>query len=51
MTSADGKFSVDATFAGQIGGKVKLKRPDGKTIELDLALSDADREWLKNRGK
>ena len=51
-TSADGKFSVDASFAGQIGAKVKLKKPDGKTIELDAAaLSDADREWLANRGK
>ncbi|WP_254509899.1 SHD1 domain-containing protein [Anatilimnocola floriformis] len=51
-TSADGKFSVDATFAGQIGGKVKLKKLDGKTVELDAAnLSQADQDWLAKQSK
>lgn len=46
-TSADGKFTFEATFVGQTGGIVKLRKADGKVVELPAEkLSDADRAWI-----
>jgi len=51
-TSADGKFSTEAEFRGSIGGKVKLRKPDGVVLTVDeQVLSDDDRERIRNRAK
>ncbi len=49
-TSADGKFTTEAEFAGSMAGKVKLRKADGTTVTLEAdKLSEADREWIKKR--
>lgn len=46
--TVDGK-PMEATFAGRIGSKVKLKvGSDSRLVELD-SLSDEDREYIKSR--
>jgi hypothetical protein len=51
-TSADGKFSVEAEFLSYGNDKVKLKKADGKVIDLPKdKLSDDDQEWLRKRGR
>jgi uncharacterized cupin superfamily protein len=48
-TSADGKFSTEAEFQGLLAGKVKLRRVDGSTINIDdEKLSEADRKWIRS---
>jgi len=48
-TSADGRFSTDAEFQGLVAGKVKLRRVDGSTINIDEEnLSEADRKWIRS---
>lgn len=51
-STADGKFSVEASFLSITGGDVKLKRIDnGKEISIDPEkLCDADRAYLKAKG-
>ncbi len=47
--SADGKFSARARFIESAGGKVRLEKPDGKTIDVPLIqLSERDRTWVKD---
>ena len=49
-SDSSGKFSVKAEFAGLIGGKVKLLRPDGAAITVELEkLSKTDRDWIRSR--
>lgn len=49
-TSADGRFSVPASFGGMAGGHVKLKKADGTEITVPLdSLSESDREWIDLR--
>lgn len=51
-SSADGKFTTDAEFAGAIGDEVKLKKVDGTVVKLKRSqLSEADRAWLEERAK
>jgi len=51
-TSADGKFSTTAEFAGAIGDQVKLRKSDGTVVTLKREqLSDADRLWLYERAR
>jgi len=48
-TSADGRFSTDAEFQGLVAGKVKLRRVDGSTINIDEEkLSEVDRKWIRS---
>jgi hypothetical protein len=45
-----GKFSTEAQFVSSDGVKVKLKRRDGKTIEVPKeTLSEQDQVYLKSR--
>lgn len=51
-TDASGKFSVEAEFIGLAAGMVKLKKMDGKVIEVKLSvLSPEDQKWVKNLGR
>ncbi len=48
--SADGKFSVTASYVSATTTAVTLKRSSGKTIVVPLKkLSRADRDWVKER--
>ena len=47
-TDRTGKFSIEAEFVGLADGRVKLKRADGKAIELPInRLSEADRRYIE----
>jgi SLA1 homology domain 1, SHD1. len=47
-TSIDGKFSVEAEFVSEEGGKVKLRKTDGMVIEVESEkLSERDRDWIR----
>ncbi|MHB8972934.1 MAG: SHD1 domain-containing protein [Pirellulaceae bacterium] len=47
---ATGKFEVSAQLIGQADGVVKLKKADGKVIEVPASkLSPADQEYLQRR--
>ncbi len=47
-TSRDGKYSMEGEFLKLQGGKVHLRRKDGKEIEVPLSrLSAADRQWVR----
>jgi hypothetical protein len=47
-TSIDGKFSVEAEFVSEEGGKVKLRKTDGTVIEVESEkLSKKDRDWIR----
>ena len=50
-TSADGKFTVQAEFAGSDpSGEVTLKLADGKTVKVPFdKLSETDKEWIRGR--
>ncbi len=51
-TDATGKFKVNATFRGVIGGNVQLEREDGSKIGLPLEqLSNEDQQWIQNRNR
>lgn len=46
-STADGKFTVEAEFAGKAFDRVKLRKADGSEIWVDLGtLCEADREWV-----
>src|SRR4051794_15690381 len=46
-TDSTGKFKIEASYAGQDDTGVKLKKPDGKTIQLALdKLSPQDQQYL-----
>ena len=48
-TSAQGNFSIKATFVSTDQQKVRLKRTDGSVIEVELAkLSQRDRDYVRN---
>jgi hypothetical protein len=50
-SSMDGKFSVEAEFVSEEGGKVKLRKTDGKVIEVETEkLSKKDRDWIREHG-
>jgi hypothetical protein len=49
-TDSTGRFSVNAQFVGHVDGKVKLKREDGRVIEVDLArLTVKDQQYVKEK--
>ena len=49
-TSSDGRFRTEAELLGFADGKVRLKKSDGKVIEVPLeSLSAADRRFVKQR--
>ncbi len=52
-TTATGTYQVEAAFRGVVFGKVKLQRRDsGNIIEVPLdKLSEADQEWIRDRGR
>lgn len=46
-TSADGKFSIDASFLKNESGVISLRKANGDVIKVPLKqLSQADREWI-----
>lgn len=46
-TDSTGKFKIDASYAGQDAAGVKLKKTDGKTIQLALdKLSPQDQQYI-----
>ncbi|MBN2218545.1 MAG: hypothetical protein JW719_14310 [Pirellulales bacterium] len=46
-TSRDGKFTTQAEMVDYGQGKVRLRKPDGKEIDVPLKqLSDEDRHWV-----
>jgi hypothetical protein len=48
-TSKDGNFETKATFVGSADGKVTLRRPDGKTLEVAIDLfSELDRTYIQD---
>lgn len=48
-TSKDGNFETKATFVGSADGKVTLRRPDGKTLEVAIdQFSDIDRTYIQD---
>jgi SLA1 homology domain 1, SHD1 len=50
MWTASTGTKIEAKFGGMSFGKVKLIKRDGSSVQLPLDdLSDADREWIKNR--
>jgi hypothetical protein len=50
--SADGKYSVNAEFMSMTAGIVKLKRSDGKIVEVPIEnLSETDRQFLEDYRK
>jgi len=49
-TSAKGNYTIDATFAGYHSGKVRLRKEDGKIIEVKLEdLSARDRLYVERQ--
>ena len=51
-TDSTGKHKTEARFRGILNGMVRLEKVDGKDTTLPLErLSDADREWVENRGQ
>jgi len=49
---ASGKHTVRAEYAGLARGKVKLLKPDGTSISVELVkLSKADRDWIRAKSK
>ena len=50
-TTADGKYEVDAKFGSVAGGRMRLTKRDGSTIEVDLdLLCEDDRQWVRGKG-
>ena len=52
MTSADGKFTVDARIVAYAGGSAKLEKRDGKTVQVPIGKFDKDsqdviRAWIR----
>src|SRR4029078_6001137 len=46
-TDSTGKFKIDASYAGQDATGVKLKKTDGKTIQLALGkLTPQDQQYI-----
>ena len=46
-TSADGKFSIDASFVKKANGTISLKKTNGDVITVPLArLSETDRDFI-----
>ena len=46
-TDSTGAYRIKATYEGQEGSNVKLRREDGKRITLPISkLSDADQDYL-----
>jgi hypothetical protein len=51
-TDKAGNHTTEATFAGAIGNKIKLRKVDGKVITVLLEnLSDEDQKWIKDKQK
>lgn len=49
-TDSTGEFKTKAMFGGMAGGKVKLIKKDGSTVQMPLEkLSDEDRRWIKSK--
>lgn len=49
-TDTTGEHRVEAEFAGLVSGTVKLRKTDGRIIELPLEkLSQADQQWIRGR--
>lgn len=50
-SDASGEHQTEAEFAGYINGTVKLRRKDGRYIELPMEkLSESDQQWIRDRG-
>lgn len=50
--SADGKFTIEAEFAGMSVGIVRLRKSDGSEIKVPLdKLSQADKDWIEAKRK
>lgn len=48
-SDATGKFKIEAKYVATVGEKVKLERPDGKGLEIEISkLSEADQQYLKD---
>ena len=48
-TDSSGVHKIEAKFGGMAGGKVKLIKRDGTTLQLPLdKLSTSDQEWIKS---
>jgi|GEM_PF-5995854 len=52
LTSADGKFTVDARIVAYAGGNAKLEKRDGKTVQVPIGKFDKDsqdviRAWIR----
>jgi hypothetical protein len=50
-TSADGKFTVEATFIKYIAGQVHLDANGREIVVPAEKLSEGDRKWLLDRGR
>lgn len=51
-SSADGRFTVEAEFAGASSGKVKLRKRDGSVIRVEIEkLSEEDKAYISDRAK
>lgn len=49
-TDATGRFRMEAEFVGQQDGQVRLKKPDGQTVQLPLSrLSQTDQDYVRQR--
>jgi hypothetical protein len=49
-TDSTGQRHIEAAFVGQVDGQVRLRRPDGKEVNLALEkLSPADQEWVRRQ--
>ncbi|MBN2294421.1 MAG: hypothetical protein JXM70_18475 [Pirellulales bacterium] len=48
-TDITGKFTVEAEFVSSTGGKVRLKKTNGKNITVPVErLSAVDQQWIRN---
>jgi hypothetical protein len=51
-TDSEGKHTIEATFGGMIGDKVRLKKTDGSSVDISLdRLSEEDQTWVKEGAK
>lgn len=49
---ASGQFNIEAEFRGMSFGSVKLKKQDGKLINVPLEkLSDEDKKWIERKSR
>jgi len=47
-TDSTGKHRIEALYGGLVGGKVRLKKTDGRIVQLPLErLSPADQDFVR----